>query len=58
MRRVSISLAALYEKIETVSVKNYPKNDKVQPDYLNISRIVTPAQVLDLVRQRAKLIIR
>ncbi len=53
-----ISLAALYEKIETVSVKNYPKNDKVQPDYLNISRIVTPAQVLDLVRQRAKLIIR
>jgi dienelactone hydrolase len=53
-----ISLAALYEKIETVSVKNYPKNDKVQPDYLNISRIVTPAQVLDLVRLRAKLIIR
>jgi dienelactone hydrolase len=53
-----ISLAALYEKIETVSVKNHPKNDKVQPDYLNISRIVTPAQVLDLVRQRAKLIIR
>ena len=53
-----ISLAALYEKIETVSVENYPKNDKVQPDYLNISRIVTPAQVLDLVRQRAKLIIR
>jgi dienelactone hydrolase len=53
-----ISLAALYEKIETVSVENYPKNDKVQPDYLNISRIVTPAQVLALVRQRAKLIIR
>ena len=50
-----VSLAALYEKVETVSVKNYPKDDKAQPDYLNISRIVTPAQVLDLVRQRSKL---
>ena len=26
-----------------------------QPDYLNISRIVTPAQLLDLVRQRSRL---
>ncbi|MBT5322892.1 MAG: acetylxylan esterase [Verrucomicrobiales bacterium] len=50
-----VSLAALYEKVETVSVKNYPKDDKVQPDYLNISRIVTPAQLLDLVRQRSRL---
>ena len=50
-----VSLAALYEKVETVSVKNYPKDDKAQPDYLNISRIVTPAQVLDLVRQRSRL---
>ena len=50
-----VSLASLYEKVETVSVLNYPKDDKTQPDYLNISRIVTPAQVLDLVRQRSKL---
>ncbi len=50
-----VSLASLYEKVEKVSVLNYPKDDKTQPDYLNISRIVTPAQVLDLVRQRSKL---
>ncbi len=53
-----VSLAALYEKVETVRVKNYPKDDKSQPDYLNISRIVTPAQVLDLVRQRSKVVNR
>jgi hypothetical protein len=35
-------------------VKGYPENDKVQPDYLNISRIATPAQILELTRQRSQ----
>ena len=49
-----VSLAALFEEISTVHIKSYPKNDKEQPDYLNISRIVTPTQILDLVRERCR----
>ena len=49
-----VALAALYEKIATVHVKGYPENDKEQPDYLNISRIATPAQILELTRQRSR----
>ena len=49
-----VALAALYELIATVHVKGYPKNDKVLPDYLNISRIATPAQILELTRQRSR----
>ena len=50
-----IALAALYEpKIAQINVRRYSKNDKEQPDYLNISRLVTPIQILKLVEQRAK----
>ena len=49
-----VALAALYEQIATVHVMGYPENDKVQPDYLNISRIVTPSQILELTRQRSR----
>jgi len=49
-----VSLASLFEEISTVHVKGYPENDKVQPDYLNISRIATPSQILDLVRKRSR----
>ena len=49
-----VALAALYEEISTVHVKGYPKDDKAQPDYLNISRLATPAQVLEWVGQRTK----
>ena len=49
-----VALAALYEKIAAVHVKGYPENDKEQPDYLNISRIATPAQILELTRQRSR----
>ena len=50
-----IALAALYEpKIAQINVRRYSKNDKEQPDYLNISRLVTPTQILKLVEQRAK----
>ena len=49
-----VALAALFEQIATVHVKGYPENDKVQPDYLNISRVATPAQILELTRQRSQ----
>ena len=49
-----VALAALFEQITTVHVKGYPENDKVQPDYLNIFRIATPAQILELTRQRSQ----
>ncbi len=49
------ALAALFtEGVATVHLQDYPATDKEQPDYLNISRIVTPAQVLELVRRRTK----
>ena len=50
-----VALAALYEKgIRQIHLASYPKDDKVQPDYLNISRITTPAGVLDLARMKVK----
>ena len=50
-----VSLASLYEpSIGQLNLTGYPKNDKEQPDYLNISRIVTPGQILDLAAMRTK----
>jgi len=50
-----VSLASLYEpSIDQLNLTKYPQNDKEQPDYLNISRIVTPKQILDLAAQRSK----
>ncbi len=50
-----VTLAALYEKgIKQINLSNYPKDDKEQPDYLNISRMVTPDGVLDLAREKVK----
>ena len=50
-----VSLASLYEpSIGQLNLTQYPKNDKEQPDYLNISRIVTPSQILDLAAMRTK----
>ena len=50
-----VSLASLYEpSIEQLNLTEYPHNDKEQPDYLNISRIVTPGQILDLAALRSK----
>ena len=50
-----VALASLYEKgIGQLHLSGYPKNDKEQPDYLNISRVVTPADVLDLAREKTK----
>jgi len=50
-----VSLASLYEpSIGQLNLTEYPQNDKEQPDYLNISRIVTPGQILDLAAMRSK----
>ena len=50
-----VTLAALYEPfIGQLNISQYPQNDKEQPDYLNISRIVTPKQILGLAAMRAK----
>ena len=50
-----VSLASLYEpSIGKLNLTDYPKNDKEQPDYLNISRIITPGQILDLAARRTK----
>jgi hypothetical protein len=50
-----VSLASLYEPaIGQLNLTEYPQNDKEQPDYLNISRIVTPKQILDLAAMRSK----
>ena len=49
-----IALASLFEDVSAVHIKGYPQNDKDQPDYLNISRIATPGQILDLVRVKSK----
>ena len=49
------ALAAVFAQgVAQIHLKGYPATDKEQPDYLNISRILTPAQVLQLARQRTK----
>ncbi|MSU40895.1 MAG: acetylxylan esterase [Pedosphaera sp.] len=49
------ALAAVFAQgVAQIHLKGYPATDKEQPDYLNISRILTPAQVLQLTRQRTK----
>ena len=47
-----VTVAALFEDgIRKINLRDYPANDKDQPDYLNISRFATPAQLLDLARR-------
>ena len=49
-----VTLASLYESnIGQLHLKQYPTDDKSQPDFLNISRIVTPNQILTLAREKA-----
>ena len=50
-----VTLASLYEpSIGQLNLSGYPQNDKEQPDSLNVSRIVTPKQILGLAAMRAK----
>jgi dienelactone hydrolase len=49
-----VTLASLYEPfIGQLNLSKYPKDDKEQPDFLNISRIATPKQILDLAALRS-----
>ena len=53
-----VTLASLYEPfIGQLNLNQYPENDKEQPDYLNISRIVTPKQILSLAAMRSAVIL-
>ena len=50
-----VALVALYEKgIQKINLTKYPKDDKAQPDYLNISRIVSPNDILRLARKNVR----
>ena len=44
----------LADGIRKINLRDYPANDKGQPDYLNISRFATPAQLLDLAKRRTQ----
>ena len=53
--RSLVTVAALFEDgIHKINLRDYPANDKDQPDYLNISRFATPAQLLDLAKRRTQ----
>ncbi len=46
-----ITISAIFRKdIHKINLLNYPKTDKEQPDYLNISLFATPLQLLELAK--------
>ena len=48
-----VTLASLFEKkISKLNLSDYPATDRKQPDFLNISRFATPAQLLDLASRK------
>ena len=48
-----VTLASLFErKISKLNLSDYPATDREQPDFLNISRFATPAQLLDLAKRK------
>jgi dienelactone hydrolase len=51
--------AALFEPgVTSLQLVRPPRSDKEWPDFLNYARIVTPAQAVDLVRERTKVEIK
>jgi len=51
-----ITISAIFRKdIHKINLLNYPKTDKEQPDYLNISRFATPLQLLELAKLNTQL---
>ncbi|MBI4621666.1 MAG: hypothetical protein HY736_00400 [Verrucomicrobia bacterium] len=49
------TFATLFEpKLASLSLAHPPRSDKVAPDFLNWSRILTPGQLLQLAGQRTK----
>ena len=50
-----ITISAIFQKgIHKINLLNYPKTDKEQPDYLNISRFATPLQLLELAKRNTQ----
>ena len=50
-----ITISAIFQKdIQKINLNNYPKTDKEQPDYLNISRFATPLQLLELAKRNTQ----
>ena len=50
-----VTLASLFEKdIRKLNIRDYPATDREQPDYLNISRFATPAQLLNLAKRKTE----
>ena len=53
-----ITISAIFQKdIHKINLLNYPKTDKEQPDYLNISRFATPLQLLELAKRNTQVIL-
>ena len=53
-----ITISAIFQKdIHKINLLNYPKTDKEQPDYLNISRFATPLQLLELAKRNTQVMI-
>jgi dienelactone hydrolase len=52
-----VTLASLFEKeISRLNLSGYPASDREQPDFLNISRFATTAQLLDLAKRNTEVI--
>ena len=50
-----VTLASLFEKeISRLNLSGYPATDREQPDFLNISRFATTAQLLDLAKRKTE----
>ena len=53
-----ITISAIFQNdIHKINLLNYPKTDKEQPDYLNISRFATPLQLLELAKLNTQVMI-
>ena len=54
-----ITISAIFRKdIHKINLLNYPKTDKEQPDYLNISRFATPLQLLESAQLNTQVIFK
>ena len=50
-----VTLASLFEKkISRLNLSGYPATDREQPDFLNISRFATTAQLLDMAKRKTE----
>lgn len=57
MTEVACFLGLFFPELEGLTLKGEPREDVACPDFLNASRIVTPRQLLELVRSQTKVVI-